>query len=393
MLKPMLFAGVCSTLLLFSCGAGSHDHPAHGDEHADAPDVHAEAPDAHAEGASHSDEIVLPAAKAEAAGVESEPAVPGQFHGVIKTGGQILPASGDEAMVAASAAGIVSLACDLYEGTPVKKGQPLFSLLSGNLQDGNSIGRARVAYEAARDEYERASRLVDSKIVSQKDFLKIRENYENARIAYEALRPNADGTGVSVTAPFDGYIKDMSVKEGDYVSTGAPMVTVAQDRRLVLKADLSQRYYGLRGEITSANFRTPYSEETFSLGDLSGRLVSSGRNVSGTSYYIPVTFEFDNIGKVVPGSFAEVWLLTRTRDNVISLPESAFTEEQGVHYVYIRIDEDCYRKQVVTLGESDGERTEVISGVSAGDNVVVKGACHVKLASASNVIPAHSHNH
>ena len=38
-------------------------------------------------------------------------------------------------------------------------------------------------------------------------------------------------------------------------------------------------------------------------------------------------------------------------------------------------------------------RTEVLSGVSAGDNVVVKGAYHVKLASASNVIPAHTHNH
>lgn len=381
----MLVAGAFSMLLLWSCGSGSHGHSANEEEH-----EHAEA---HAGGAAHADEIVLPAAKAEAAGVEAEPAVPGKFHGVIRTGGQILPAAGDEASVAAPAGGIVCLASGLYEGTPVKKGQPLFSLLSGNIQDGNSIGKARVAYETAKAEYERASGLVDSRIVSQKDFLKIKENYENARMAYEALRPNADGTGVSVTAPFDGYIKDILVKEGDYVSTGAPMVTVAQDRRLVLKADLSQRYYGIKGEIISANFRTPYSAQTFSLEDLSGKLVSSGRNVSGTSYYIPVTFEFDNKGKVVPGSFAEVWLLTRTRDNVISLPESALTEEQGVYYVYIRIDDDCYRKQAVTLGESDGIRTEILSGVSAGDNVVVEGAYHVKLASASNVIPAHTHNH
>lgn len=386
MLKPLLVAGACSMLLLWSCGAGSHDHPAHEEEPAGTHDVHAGE-------ASRSDEIVFPAAKAEAAGVEAEPVVPGRFHGVIKTGGQILPAAGDEATVAASADGIVCLASGFYEGTPVKKGQPLFSLLSGNLQDGNTIGKARVAYEVAKAEYERASGLVDSRIVSQKDFLKIKENYENARIAYEALRPNADGTGVSVTAPFDGYIKDILVMEGDYVSTGTPMVTVAQDRRLVLKADLSQRYCGMKGEIISANFRTQYSPQTFSLEDLSGKLVSSGRNVTGTSYYIPVTFEFDNRGKVVPGSFAEVWLLTGTRDNVITIPESALTEEQGVHYVYIRIDGDCYRKQAVTLGESDGERTEVLSGVSAGDNVVVKGAYHVKLASASNAIPAHTHNH
>lgn len=385
-MKPMLVAGAFSMLLLWSCGSGSHGHTSHDNEPAG---VH----DEHAGEATHSDEIVLTAAKAEAAGVEAAPAVPGRFHGVIKTGGQILPAAGDEASVAAPAGGIVCLASGLYEGTPVKKGQPLFSLLSGNIQDGNTIGKARIAYETAKAEYERASGLVDSRIVSQKDFLKIKENYENARMAYEALKPNADGSGVSVTAPFDGYVKDILVREGDYVSTGTPMVTVAQDRRLVLKADLAQRYYGMKGEITSANFRTPYSSQTFSLEDLSGKLVSSGRNVSGTSYYIPVTFEFDNRGKVVPGSFAEVWLLTRTRDNVISVPESALTEEQGVHFVYIRIDDDCYRKQAVTLGESDGVRTEVLTGVSAGDNVVLKGAYHVKLASASNAIPAHTHNH
>ena len=69
------------------------------------------------------------------------------------------------------------------------------------------------------------------------------------------------------------------------------------------------------------------------------------------------------------------------------------TEEQGVNFVYIKMDESCYRKQEVTLGESDGERVEIVSGVKAGDNVVTAGAYNVRLASASNAIPAHTHNH
>ena len=47
----------------------------------------------------------------------------------------------------------------------------------------------------------------------------------------------------------------------------------------------------------------------------------------------------------------------------------------------------------MTLGESDGERIEIKSGVKAGDRVVTRGAIQVKLASASNAIPAHNHNH
>ena len=212
-------------------------------------------------------------------------------------------------------------------------------------------------------------------------------------MAYEALKPNADGTGVQVEAPFDGFIRTLSVKEGDFVAMGTPVATVTRNRKMLLKADVSQRYYGKLDEITSAKFVTQYGGRATDIRDLGGRLVSVGRSTSDSSYYIPVTFEFDNNGSVVPGSFAEVWLLTGRRDNVLSVPVSALTEEQGIHFVYLKLDGSCYRKQEVTLGESDGARTEILSGLEPGDNVVTEGAYNVKLASASNVIPAHTHNH
>ena len=60
---------------------------------------------------------------------------------------------------------------------------------------------------------------------------------------------------------------------------------------------------------------------------------------------------------------------------------------------YIQIDAEGYRKQEVTLGESDDERVEILTGVKKGDRVVTKGAVQVRLASAANAIPAHNHNH
>ena len=168
---------------------------------------------------------------------------------------------------------------------------------------------------------------------------------------------------------------------------------VTQNRRLVLQADVSQRYYDRVREIVSANFMTPSMKEAVSIASLGGRLLSVGRSSAESSYYIPVAFEFVNNGDIVPGSFAEVWLRTAERQGVLSLPVSAITEEQGLYFVYLKLDGSCYRKQEVMLGESDGIRVEIISGLKAGDNVVVKGAYNVRLASASNVIPAHTHNH
>lgn len=188
-------------------------------------------------------------------------------------------------------------------------------------------------------------------------------------------------------------MKSLLVKEGDYVTVGQPLVSITQNRRLFLRADVSEKYYASLPAITSANFCTPYNSKVYTLQDLNGRLLSYGKASGEGSYYIPVTFEFDNRGDVVPGSFVEIYLLARPMEGVISVPRSALTEEQGSFYVYLQLDEECYRKQLVTLGADNGQRVQVLSGLKAGDRLVTRGAYQVKLAGAANALPAHSHEH
>ncbi len=404
-----LFTGMLLAFLLGACGNheghnhehDGHDHEAEGHNHQEEAahgheDHEHEGHNHEAEAeshAGHSDEIILSKEKAAAAGVTAEVVQPGTFYNVITTSGHILAAQGDETVVTANVAGIVSFDRPITEGMQVSKNGTLFTLVSEHLQDGDPVKRARIAYETAKEELERAEKLVGQKIVSQKDFNSIKERYENARIAYEALAPNAGQKGVAIKAPIGGYLKSCLVKEGDYVSVGQPVASITQNRKLYLRADVSERYYGVLSTIRSANFKPSYSEETFSLKELDGRLLSYGKATDDAAYYIPVTFEFANRGNIVPGAFAEVYLLSDERQNVISLPVSAITEEQGLNFVYIQLDETCYKKQEVTLGCTDGNRVEITSGLKGGESVVTQGAIHVKLASASNAIPAHSHSH
>ena len=331
--------------------------------------------------------------KAAAVGIATETVTPGKFREIIHTSGEILPAAGDESTIVATTDGTVSFIENYTEGMAVGQDQEIFAILSGNLQDGNRIEKARIAYLTAKEEYERASKLTDSKIVSQKEFVTIKENYETARLAYEALKPSKSGNGVAVTAPFKGYIKSLTVKQGDYVTTGTPLATISQNSHLVLEADLSQKDYARRYSIAGANFSTAYSDHAYSTSDLGGKLLSIGRSQNEGEYYMPVSFSIRNTSDLVPGAFAEIWLLCNEKDNVITLPLSAITEEQGLYFVYLKLDEQCYKKQEVILGPNDGRRTEILKGLKPGDNVVIKGAYNVKLASASNAIPAHTHNH
>lgn len=379
-MKHYIFMGALAACMLGSCGGHEgHDHEAEGG-----------AKEAHA---AHADEIVLTPEKAQAAGVQVEEVQPAAFRSVIPTSGQVLAAQGDEATVVAAVSGVVNFTRSLIEGTQVSAGMALLTVSSQHIQEGDPVKRARIAYETAKSEYERAAKLVDKQIVSQKDFNQLKENYENARIAYEALSPSKDGKGVAVKSPIGGYVKSCLVKEGDYVTVGQPLLTVTQTRRLQLKAEVSERYYAGLKSIVSANFTTTYDDKVYRLDDLKGRLLSYGKSSGDASYYIPVTFEFDNRGDVIPGSFVEVYLLSEERQGVISLPVSAITEEQGLNFVYLQVDAECYKKQEVKLGMNDGCRVEVLSGLKGGEKVVTVGVMHVKLAAAGNTIPGHTHNH
>ena len=374
-----LFTAACGALLLAACG--------HGGGHAEDADGHA------AEGKEHSDEIVIDTAEARASGIAVETVQPGEFSGVIPCGGKILAAQGDEATVTATVAGIVRLVRGVAEGSPVGKGAAVFTISSRNLQD-DPARQAAIAYQKAKNEYERAAKLVKDRIVTQKDFNQIRADYEAAKTVYDAFKQDgAAGGGVAVKSPIGGYVKTCLVKEGDYVAVGQPMMTVTQTRSLYLRANVPERYYAQMGTISSAKFKTAHGSRVYSLAQMDGRLVATGKQTGDGSPYIPVTFEFSNRADVAPGSFVETYLLTAPRQGVVTVPVSALTDEQGLNFVYIQTDPTCYERREVVIGQTDGERVEIKSGLKAGEKVVTKGAVQVRLAGASTAIPGHTHNH
>lgn len=377
-----------------------HDHEGHDHEH-EGHDHEHETAEEHAghnhesKATKHSDEIIFPKAQAAKTTFEVREIQPASFNQVVKTTGQVLAAPGDEAVIVATSNGVVSFSSNkLTEGTKVQKGQSLFQISSKDIAEGDYYTKVKATYEAAKASYDRAEALVKDKIISQKEFESIKLEFENAKTAYDAVSNNKTAKGVSVNAPINGHMKNILVKEGEYITVGQPIATVSQNQRLVLRAEVSQRYYNAMQSVKSANFKTPYDNKVYSLEDLNGRLLSFGKTSNENSFFIPVSFEFDNKGEVIPGSFVEVYLISSPIENTLSIPVSALTNEMGIYYVYVQIDEEGYRKQEVALGANNGKEVQIIKGLHPGDRVVTQGAYQVKMASASGAIPhGHSHEH
>ena len=375
-----------AVMLFSACSKSheSHDHDHEGDEQA------AVSAEDHQHAA---DEIEFSAEQAHAAGVEVTTLQPTDFSEVIEVSGQVLPASGAEATVTATMAGIARFAGSaLTEGQAVSAGQALFVVNGKPMADGNPAAVAQSEAKAARLALDRAEKLSAEKIISQRELEEARQRYEAAVATAQSLGNAAQSR--SISAPIGGYLKTLLVRPGDYVSAGQALALVTQSKRVQLRADVPERYFGMLPRISTANFRMAYdeSDKVYSLSQLGGRLVSKGRASSTGDAFVPIIFEFNNQGSIVSGSFAQVFLQGSVRHGVLAIPSEAITESQGIYFVYVQHHADSYRRVEVTLGSSDGLRTEIRSGLRPGDKVVTRGATLVRLAANATAVPeGHSH--
>ena len=403
-----IYSILMAACLMASCHPGEKHHGAHDHEGEEKED--------------HSGEIVMTDEQMEKAGVDIETVEPGDFTAVMKAAGQIVRRQGDEQTVSATISGIVYWRnASLSEGSQVGSGQPLADITARHLQDGDPIAKAKAAFEAAKSEMERVKPLADENILSQREYEQARLNYQTAKAAYEGIAASKSGSAV-VTTGMGGFIKSLIVKSGDYVNVGDPIAVVTQNRRQQLVVDVPECAYRNMNDIRSANFKATGNDNVYKLSELNGKLISYSRTLPEGSAYLPATFEFDNVGDIIAGSFVEVYLLLKQKQNVITVPNTSLTEEQGLYYVYVKKhnhnheahedhehedhdheaheghehkgEEGIFEKREVKIGQTDGVRTEILSGLKAGECVVTVGAYQVKLAASSSAIPeGHNHNH
>jgi len=325
-----------------------------------------------------------------------QPILPSEFSKVINASGEILAMPGEKQNLIAKLNGIVTFSTrNLVQGSPVSKGELLF-IISGKgfAEDNISVKyqEAKVQFEKSKNQYLRHKKLVEERIVSGSQFQESRSRYVADSVIYFNLKKNVSGDGMKVFAPSDGYIHELLVSEGQFASTGSLLATISGNRIMLLRADVSQQYFGYLDEINDATFRPAYSEKVYTIEELNGKLLSKASSVAENNHFMPVYFEVINDGTLLEGAFAEFYLKTNlTSDNLV-VPVSALIEEQNNFYVYVQVDGESYRKTQIKAGFSDGIYTEVLSGITPGERVVTSGTMLLKAASVTTA-PVHSHTH
>lgn len=185
----------------------------------------------------------------------------------------------------------------------------------------------------------------------------------------------------TLTAPFSGTVSAVGVDVGDQAGgsqnqpaatgTGSTAaVSLITPQRLLIEAnvsasDVSSLKKGLQAEIT------PTGGGDVAYGVLSEVGVIAGASDSGAAQF-PVTIEVTGTPTgLYPGSTATVAITVKQANDVLTVPTQALhTEDDGTVYVNV-VDGGAVTKKVVTLGESYGMQTEVLTGLDEGATVEV----------------------
>ncbi|MCK7534990.1 MAG: biotin/lipoyl-binding protein [Marinilabiliales bacterium] len=146
----------------------------------------------------------------------------------------------------------------IVEGTNVSNGQVLLTIKGSGLAENNSAVRYAEAlnnFEKAKADYERAKLLAEDKIVSDKQLLEAKTQYENTRSVYESFDQNFSAAGQIVSSPMTGFVKQLFVRNGQYVEAGQPLTVISQNKSLLLHAEVQQKFSRYLNSIASANIR------------------------------------------------------------------------------------------------------------------------------------------
>ncbi len=172
----------------------------------------------------------------------------------------------------------------------------------------------------------------------------------------------------SVTSPVDGVVSDKLLSEGALVSPQTPIVSViSSDVEMVLGVEESQ--IGQVKEEQKAEISVAaYPGVVF---PAKVAMIAPAADPKSRTFQVKVRPD-TNDGKLRPGMFAQVNIVTQEKPKAMLVPKEAVVTRSGKTVVFV-LQGDTVRMQPVSLGLSKNGTVEVLSGVQVGDEVVVAG--------------------
>lgn len=273
-------------------------------------------------------------------------------------------------------------------GERVKAGQPLLYVASPDYSLLRSAFiKARDAFQLADKAYARAKDLYEHKAIAEADLEQAESTREQARADYEASTDAIHIVGIAdadsiiakpasaeipLYSPVGGEVVDKECSAGQLLAAGATQCFTISDMSSVwilvnvYQKDVAYVHVGDPVTITNESYG----------GEISGKIQYVSPALDPNTRTLQARIEAPNPGERLK---KEMYVSADVRAGVIPdalfVPDSSvLRDDQNMPYVYLQTGDSKFARRGVTLGESLGGKTQILTGLQVGDHVVGDGS-------------------
>jgi multidrug efflux pump subunit AcrA (membrane-fusion protein) len=263
------------------------------------------------------------------------------------------------------------------------------------------VARAAAELAQAEQAFKRASELQRRSLIAQQQLDDADATLKAKRAGYDAsvqsarnLRADIDSEqanlklaeaelrDASIRAPFDAYVSKRLVSLGEFVKTQTAVMSLVKIDPLKLTAEVPEKMAPWVKVGQTLSLVVEAQPDT----PVAGAIARLSPAVNPQTRAFPLEGRVPNPGgRLKPGGFARVHIVTDLVEHVLTVPFNALQYRYGVNRVFV-VKGDRLRATEIKVGDRLGERVEVVSGIAAGESIAAADV--EKLADGARVAVA-----
>lgn len=236
--------------------------------------------------------------------------------------------------------------------------------------EATQASQAQIQLADAKTNFARMDELYKVGGVSKAQWEQAKSAVDQAKLAYGNAAENT-----VLRSPISGFVTAKNYDNGDMTSPQLPVVVIQQIAPVKAVIGVSEQYYSYLKKGAAATLSVDaLGEETFS-----GIVTNIFPTLDPVTHTVSTEIEVANKDlKLRPGMYARVHLDFGTKE-ALTVPDKAIVRQagSGARYVYVFSGGKAVY-HAVELGQQQGDLYEVVSGLNAGDQVIISAPSNLK---------------
>jgi membrane fusion protein (multidrug efflux system) len=252
------------------------------------------------------------------------------------------------------------------EGQEVKQGDLLLRLDESKL--GSAVSEATATFKLSEATYERSKQLYKDKLISLQDFDQVAAQYSATRASLDLKQRLLKDC--RIYAPFKGITGARQISPGQVISRNTSFSWLVDLDPVKVEVDVPERYLSQM----ATGQKIAFSVAAFPTEKFEGEVYFIAPQLSPTTRTALVKARCKNPGhKLKGGMFASLTLTLQLRDSALVIPEPALVSNGDNATVFIVDDKNIAQMRPVKVGLRLAGKAEILSGLKAGERVIVEG--------------------